>query len=361
MAERPKLGYVQFRCGKRSGHITIALDSKCPIRRQDIKPLTDKNMQRYQIEAGIYWDATLDLLNCFIQTDKTEKILLGQTRCTHYMTENSSDVLIERSIQVNAPKYAGDWDTIECYMPVESLADEERAFRDGYLDLYAFPFDFSDTKASRVTSAKRKLQALKNRIELAMSRIAGIYLEDKALNLILQDPVWEKRGLSPDGFSGFEFQGLILDQHEIAVGDTNNEVHNNILYLVKRMDDALIRGDHASVIHTSASIFETMAKDIVGVATIQNQTLKSFFSRYRMDSHLPPALLDYVIGVYDSRNSIPLAGHGSTQSPSLTTEETVTICEITKAIVRTEYKLRRLSHVKTAHRLTAVSKDEQKK
>ena len=348
MAERPKLGFIEFYYGKRSGHITIAFDSKCPIRPQDIKPLTDKNMQRYQIEAEMYWEATLDLLYCFTQNDKNKKILLGKTRCTHEITGNSSGVLIERSLQVNTLKYPGDWDTIDCYMPFETIADDMRRFSDGYLDLYVFPFDYSNTKALRITSAKRKLRALKSRIELAMSRIAGIYLEDEVVNLSLRDPSWEKEGLSPYGIEGFEFQGLILDQHEISTGDTDNKVHSNILYLVKRMDDALIRGDYASVIHTSASIFETMAKDIVGVPTVQNQTLKSFFSRYRIDSHLPPALLDYIIGVYDSRNSIPLAGHGSTQNPNLNRDEAVTICEITKAIVRAEYKLHRLSHLKTA-------------
>lgn len=53
-------------------------------------------------------------------------------------------------------------------------------------------------------------------------------------------------------------------------------VNPNIVTLFQRMDDALKRKDYAGVLHSSASIFETLAKEGVGIS-VQNQTLKSFF------------------------------------------------------------------------------------
>ncbi|HNT78922.1 MAG TPA: hypothetical protein PKH77_28275, partial [Anaerolineae bacterium] len=116
--------------------------------------------------------------------------------------------------------------------------------------------------------------------------------------------------------------------------------HPNIVILLKRMDTALEQDDYAAVLHASASIFETMAKDIVGISTVQNQTLKSFFARYRQNSTLPNEILDYILTVYESRNATPLAGHGSTQTPQISREVAISLSEMTKAFVRIEYKLR---------------------
>lgn len=119
-----------------------------------------------------------------------------------------------------------------------------------------------------------------------------------------------------------------------------SDKHPNIDLLVKRMDAALERGDYPEVLHASASVFETLAKHIVGTESIQNQTLKSFFERYRKESVLPQEILDYIRGVYDLRNVTPLAGHGSTQTASVSKESAVAVCELTKAFVAMEYRLR---------------------
>jgi hypothetical protein len=131
----------------------------------------------------------------------------------------------------------------------------------------------------------------------------------------------------------------LLSRPESKV-DTYGE-HPNITVLMKRMDDALARGDYAGVLHSSASVFETMAKDIVGIPTVQDQTLKGFFDRYRKDSALPTEILDYILAVYDRRNVTPLAGHGSTQTPNMRKEDAITLAEMTRAFVRIEYGLRR--------------------
>ena len=117
-------------------------------------------------------------------------------------------------------------------------------------------------------------------------------------------------------------------------------IHPNIQILIDRMGDALRRDDYSEVLHASASIFETLAKDIVGIPDVQDKTLKSFFERYRKDSTLPNEILNYILDIYESRNMTPLAGHGSTRTPSLSREEAISLSEMTKAFVRIEYKLR---------------------
>lgn len=116
--------------------------------------------------------------------------------------------------------------------------------------------------------------------------------------------------------------------------------HPNIRLLVHRMDSALEDDDYPAVLHASASIFETLAKDIVGISTVQDKPFKSFFDRYRKESFLPDAILNYILDTYESRNIMPLAGHGSTQTPKIAKEQAVILVEMTKALVRSEYKLR---------------------
>jgi hypothetical protein len=122
-------------------------------------------------------------------------------------------------------------------------------------------------------------------------------------------------------------------------GEPQIGIHPNIDLLMKRMDRALEDGDYPAVLHASASVFETMAKDIVGLPSVQTQTLKGFFDRYRKDTHLPKEIIDYVLSIYESRNRTPLAGHGSTLDPVISRETAISLTEMTKAFVRIEYRL----------------------
>jgi hypothetical protein len=137
---------------------------------------------------------------------------------------------------------------------------------------------------------------------------------------------------------------------EIEGGD-DDEIPN-IRVLVQRMDAALEQDDHAGVLHSSASIFETLAKDIVAISSVQDQTLASFFGRYKKDSRLPEPVLDYMLELYQRRNTEPLAGHGQLKPPTVTKDEAVVLTEMTKAFVRIE---RQLSNVQ----ISKIKKGEQ--
>jgi hypothetical protein len=340
MGKKPKLGYLELYCGQRSGSITIAFDFQM-VRPETIEPVSDSRLPQCEREASQYWGAAVDLLKCFTKESPGTDIILGKARSSHRISSNTSHIEIERSFQ-GFPKQGGDWDQTWLFMPVESEWWEEmRGVSAGYVDLYVFPFSHSGSvHQKRVASAERGLRKIKSSVEIAVARIIGFYLGDEVISLSLQDPIWEELGLPPYGLSGFEFQGLILDTYEAVIKNASVKTHRNILFLTKRMDDALQRRDYAGVLHASASIFETMAKDIVGIPSIQDQALGSFFKRYCADSRLPPEVLDYVSAVYDSRSKTPLAGHGSTQIPDLDQETAVALCELTRAIVRIEYRLR---------------------
>lgn len=120
-----------------------------------------------------------------------------------------------------------------------------------------------------------------------------------------------------------------------------DDQHQNIRLLVNRMDNALSIKDYPNVLHSSASIFETMAKEVIGSEDIQNGSLGRFFNNYRSESKLPPELLDYIHEIYRKRNTSPLAGHGSLSITNVTHEEAVVLCQMTKAFVKIESELQR--------------------
>jgi len=178
-------------------------------------------------------------------------------------------------------------------------------------------------------------------IEFMGDLIQNGYFDRSKINEYLeQDNVSFRFGDNEDGELAVE----VFPLDKVESGETPEQP--NIRVVARRMDDALKQDDYAGVLHASAVIFETMAKDIVGISTVQNQTLKSFFERYRKDSLLPNEILDYILNVYDSRSTEPLAGHGSTKTPEITKETAIVLSEMTKAFVKIEYTLHKEVPVK---------------
>ena len=127
---------------------------------------------------------------------------------------------------------------------------------------------------------------------------------------------------------------------EDAIPDVDlSKDHANVRKLVARMDAALAAKDFPGVLHASASVFETLAKDVMQTPTVNDQTLASFFDGYRKKSSLPEPVLDYMLEVYKERNKEPLAGHGSLTPPKVDGTQAVVLCEMTKSIVKMERTL----------------------
>lgn len=84
----------------------------------------------------------------------------------------------------------------------------------------------------------------------------------------------------------------LLDKINMRDMNDYEGIHPNIKVLLKRMDLGMAIEDYYSVLHSSASIFETLAKDIINSPNVENQTLASFFESYRKESKLPNELVD---------------------------------------------------------------------
>jgi hypothetical protein len=78
--------------------------------------------------------------------------------------------------------------------------------------------------------------------------------------------------------------------------------------------------DWSLVLQTSASIFEALAKMVVPLASVKNQSLGAFFDPHAALS-APP--LDVIHEVYKRRNIEPLAGHGPIENPAITRKEAI--------------------------------------
>lgn len=164
------------------------------------------------------------------------------------------------------------------------------------------------------------------------------YFDDDDINVLLETEGLSFRYEKED--SKVAVQVLPLEELEEITHDRPSW-SQNIRLLIDRMEGALISKDYGALLHASASVFETLAKEVVATPGVQNQTLGGFFARYRQDSGLPAAVLDYVLDLYNRRNSTPLAGHGSTNPPpALTEQQAVTLAEMTKGFVRIEYRLK---------------------
>lgn len=124
-----------------------------------------------------------------------------------------------------------------------------------------------------------------------------------------------------------------------GIDDKSENEHPNVRLLIKRMDTLLANDDPAGVLHTSASIFETLAKNVVHDKAVQDQTLGAFFDRYRRESELPDEILNYIHATYKRRNTEPVAGHGSTKAPTYTMKEAKALVDLTKTFLRIEKRL----------------------
>lgn len=127
----------------------------------------------------------------------------------------------------------------------------------------------------------------------------------------------------------------ITSLDDIEDDDITNE-HPNIRKLIRRIEVMYESEDWSGVLHTSACIFETLAKDIIENPNVENQSLGGFFDSYREHSNLSEPVLDMIKSIYSKRNTEPLAGHGRTTEPDIGKEEAIVILEMTKSFVRME-------------------------
>lgn len=180
-------------------------------------------------------------------------------------------------------------------------------------------------------------------VEIIADLIQEGVLDVESVNNILENDNLSFSFASSGSLDDMDVAVQILSIEEIEESESEVDEHPNIRLLVSRMNTSIEQNDPAAVLHASASVFETLAKDIINIESIQDQTLSSFFDRYRNDSELPNEILDYILDIYRSRNTEPLAGHGSTRPTNITQKDAVILSEMTRAFVRIERQLSAMS------------------
>jgi hypothetical protein len=102
---------------------------------------------------------------------------------------------------------------------------------------------------------------------------------------------------------GFEYKDVGDDASDIDIEITADDAipdddlskdHPNVRRLVSRMESALEAQDFPAVLHAAASVFETLAKDVMKSPAVSDETLGGFFAGYKKKSLLPAPVLDYM-------------------------------------------------------------------
>ncbi|WP_259468998.1 hypothetical protein [Salmonella enterica] len=120
--------------------------------------------------------------------------------------------------------------------------------------------------------------------------------------------------------------------------DYLKRLHPNIVQQINRMNNCLDTNDPAGALHAASNILETMAKEITQNPNVSNEPLGGFFKQFEKMSKLPQNLIEAIKDIYNLRNKLPTAGHGSLNKPELTMVEAITIAAMTKAILEIEYR-----------------------
>ena len=115
--------------------------------------------------------------------------------------------------------------------------------------------------------------------------------------------------------------------------------HPNVKKLISRMDSSFANDDYTGVLHASASVYETLVKDISGEPKFQKMSLGQILNDSQFSLNIPEQIIDYIREIFKKRNTVPTAGHGGTSIPTITKEEAIVIREFTKTIVRVLRKI----------------------
>ena len=172
-------------------------------------------------------------------------------------------------------------------------------------------------------------------VETVADLIAEGWLDARDVNEILEA---DRCGIRFEGGDEDAVVVEIVDVPDLPA-DAPIGSHPNIRSLFDRLDRAMQDKDWSLVLHTSASIFETLAKLVVSLPSVQNQSLGTFFAAFRKHASLAAPLLDTIEAIYKRRNIEPLSGHGSTADPAITREEALQVAHFTRALVRLHHEL----------------------
>lgn len=116
--------------------------------------------------------------------------------------------------------------------------------------------------------------------------------------------------------------------------------YRNLIVLLNRMNQMINIKDYSGVLHASASILETVAKEVLRAEKhIQNKTFNSLLDEYKKKSILSSDLFEMARKIYIKRNKEPLSGHGSLGESSILKDEAIIIFYVTMMIINIEFNV----------------------
>jgi len=178
-------------------------------------------------------------------------------------------------------------------------------------------------------------------VETLADLIQNGVLNEKDINAILNEgdvSVLFKVDRADDNVESLTVEIKPIEELEEDLSSSAS-AHPNIRALVARMETALRNNDYPLVLHTSASIFETLAKIFFQSPVLDEKSLGSFFDKYRKESGLLTPIIDSIQNIFNDRSIEPLAGHGSRFESKINRDQAVTLCEMTKAFIKIERTL----------------------
>ncbi|MDK4272956.1 hypothetical protein QPX44_09060 [Corynebacterium pseudodiphtheriticum] len=126
---------------------------------------------------------------------------------------------------------------------------------------------------------------------------------------------------------------LIENEGAVELSPNSNP---NLRQLVDRMDRSIENEDYPNTLSASASVIETISKELLLDKKVSDQSFGSYAEAYAKRTGLPEPVTGWLREIYNWRNREPLAGHGHTAPPTISKNEAVVIAEFTKAFIRVE-------------------------
>lgn len=128
-------------------------------------------------------------------------------------------------------------------------------------------------------------------IELIMRRPSTVELVEILADMIQEGVLDSDKVNDVLRYDKCSFRFEIDDDEVVVEIDSLSEIpeenltgeHPNIRKLAERMDSEVERKDPTAVLHTAASIFETLAKDVLSDANLEGQSLGGFFCQVPQD------------------------------------------------------------------------------
>ncbi len=181
---------------------------------------------------------------------------------------------------------------------------------------------------------------------LQFVELLGEMIEERVFTI-----AWTNRQLEADGV-GFQFVSDervrsrsiqlrdVLELEELA--KTQPQWQQNLRLLVRRMDVAAVAADVGATLRAGAAVWETAARELLGLSGARLEALRHFSERQRRVVELPPTIAGVLLDACDKGIVAPLAElEALAASTELTAAELSALVELIRGFASVAFGLKR--------------------